>query len=235
MKKHLLLAILLFPSLACASVSIIGTRVIYNESNRSVTVKINNRGDMASVVQAWIDDKMINQAPNEGTSPFLLYPAVSKIESNGEQYLRIKKIESITNTQTESLYWLNIKDIPEAPKNKNENHLQLSILNKIKLFYRPLALEKKANDMYKDISWKIHTSNEKSYLTVKNNSGYYASLTEIRVDNKIITMPLDMVPPMKSVEWELKNITAFDIYSGKSEYGVVNDFGAVIYRPIVLQ
>ena len=235
MKTSLLLAVFLLPSLAYASVSITGTRVIYNESDRSVAVKLNNRGDSASIVQAWINNKITNQAPNEGTSPFLLYPAVSKIEGGGEQYLRIKKIENIANTQTESLYWLNVKDIPETPKNKDENYLQLSILSKIKLFYRPLALEKKSYDMYKDISWGVRNSNGKTYLTVKNNSGYYASFTEVKANNKKKSMSLSMVPPMTGSEWQLKNVTLADINSGKAEYGIVNDFGAVTYRPIILK
>ncbi len=139
MRNILLLAALFLSSTAYASISITGTRVIYNESDRSVAVKLDNRGGNTSIVQAWIDNKVTNQAPSDGVSPFLLYPAVSKVIGGGEQYLRIKKIENIANTTTESLYWLNVKDIPEAPKDKYENYLQLSILSKIKLFYRPAA------------------------------------------------------------------------------------------------
>lgn len=237
MKRLLLFAVFLLPSITYASISITGTRVIYNESDRSVAVKINNRGDTVSIIQAWINDKMINQAPSEGASPFLLYPAVSKIISGGEQYLRIKKIENIPNNITESVYWLNIKDIPEAPKNKDENYLQLSIISKIKLFYRPAALKNNAGEMYKDLLWSVHNNNGNSYLTVKNNSKYYASFTEARIKNggKQKPMALDMVAPGADQRWKLTGITLADINNNKVEYGMVNDFGAVGYRLITLK
>jgi len=235
MKNILLLALFFMSSMAQASISITGTRVIYNESDRSVAVKINNRGETASVVQAWIDNKLTNQTPGSGVSPFLLYPAVSKIVGGGEQYLRIKKIENIPNTETESLFWLNVKDIPEAPKNKDINYLQLSIISKIKLFYRPAALKDKAGEMYKDLSWGVSNSNGKSYLTVKNNSRFYASFTELKVTSGGKNIALDMVAPGATGQWQLNSAAQTEINKGKAEYGMVNDFGAVVYRPVTLK
>lgn len=236
MRNLLFLTMFFLSSIAHASISITGTRVIYNESDRSVAVKLNNQGDSASVVQAWIDNKNTNQSPGDGVSPFILYPAVSKVVGGGEQYLRIKKIETIPNTETESLFWLNVKDIPEAPKDKDQNHLQLSILSKIKLFYRPAALKNKSGDMYKDLSWGVRNSNGKSYLTVKNNSRFYASFTDTKFkdSSKQKGIALDMVAPGASAEWLLNGEVLAGINKGQAEYGIVNDYGAVVYRPISL-
>lgn len=236
MRYIFFLAMLILPAIAQASISITGTRVIYNESDRSVAVKLNNRGDSSSIIQAWIDNKMTNQAPNEGASPFLLYPAVSKVEAGGEQYLRIKKIENIANSQTESLYWLNVKDIPEAPKNKDKNYLQLSILSKIKLFYRPATLKNKVGNMYNELSWSVRNNNGKTYLMLKNNSQFYASFTELKVreGSKLKKIALDMVAPGANSEWPIDNEVLNSIKKGNAEYGIVNDFGAVVYRSITI-
>lgn len=231
--KNLLFCIMcLAPSISFSSVSITGTRVIYDEADRSVTVKLTNQGNTTSIVQAWIDDKMTNQAPSDGSSPFILYPAVSKIIGGGEQYLRIKKIDNIKNSEVESLYWLNVKDIPEAPKETEKNHLQFSILTKIKLFYRPSSLKNKVNDIYNDLFWSVEKRNGGIYLIAKNNSNYYISMTEIKLKSSTQKMPLEMIAPKSSAEWILKNITLPDIKSGQAEYGAVNDYGTVIYRPI---
>ncbi|PVZ86212.1 hypothetical protein C9426_16510 [Serratia sp. S1B] len=239
MKNLTKIAMLLFffPAIALASISITGTRVIYNESDSSVTVKINNRDNTSSMVQAWIDNKINNNAPNTATSPFILYPAVFKIESGGEQHLRIKKIESVTNTHQESIFWLNVKDIPAAPKKGTDNYLQFSIVNKIKIFYRPAALKSQVDNMHKDLVWKFTRDGRGNVLAkVSNNSRYYASLTELNVNTngKQIKTEVDMVAPGQSEEWVLKGVALSDVNNGKTEYGMVNDFGAVTYRPVII-
>lgn len=238
MRNILLSLMIYFPVTVFASVSITGTRVIYNQSDSSITVKLNNRGDTSSVVQAWIDNKMNNQSPSAVISPFILYPAVFKIDSGGEQYLRIKAIEDVADSRNESLFWLNVKDVPAAPKKDGNNYLQLSIMNKIKLFYRPIALKNDVNDMYKDITWSFRSDKNGNVLaTVTNASHYYASLTEIRINvaGKQKKIGVDMVAPEKNAEWLLKGITLSDVNNGKNEYGMVNDFGAVIYRPVAMK
>lgn len=234
MKNLLFCIMFLAPSISFSSVSITGTRVIYDEAERSVAVKLTNQGNTTSIVQAWIDDKMTNQEPSDGSSPFILYPAVSKIIGGGEQYLRIKKIENIKNSDVESLYWLNVKDIPEEPKEKDINYLQFSILTKIKLFYRPSSLKNKMNDIYNDLLWSVEKRKGGIYLIAKNNSSYYISMTEIKLKSSTKKMPLEMIAPKSSAEWILKNINLTDVESGQAEYGAVNDYGTVIYRTIKL-
>lgn len=233
----IVISLCLSPTIAFASISITGTRVIYNESDSSVTVKINNRDNTSSMVQAWIDNKINSNLPSTATSPFILYPAVFKIESNGEQHLRIKKIEDVANTHQESIYWLNIKDIPAAPKKGTDNYLQFSIVNKIKIFYRPAALKNQVDAMHKDLVWHFtHDGRGNVLAKVSNNSRYYASLTELNVNinGKQIKTEVDMVAPGQSENWVLKGVTLSDVNKGKAEYGMVNDYGAVIYRPVII-
>lgn len=59
-------------------------------------------------------------------------------EHNGQQ-LRIKKLPSSLPADRESVFFLNVLDIPPRPENlQNQNTVQLAIKSRIKLFTGPL-------------------------------------------------------------------------------------------------
>ncbi|WP_163540299.1 fimbrial biogenesis chaperone, partial [Klebsiella pneumoniae] len=67
-------------------------------------------------------------------------------EHNGQQ-LRIKKLPSSLPADRESVFFLNVLDIPPRPENlQNQNTVQLAIKSRIKLFYRPAALKGTLDD-----------------------------------------------------------------------------------------
>jgi chaperone protein EcpD len=64
-----------------ASVVLTGTRVIYSESEREVSLKLTNEGDAPSLMQAWIDDGDPNAAPENAKSPFALTPPLFRLDA----------------------------------------------------------------------------------------------------------------------------------------------------------
>lgn len=72
-----------------ASVVIGTTRVIYQEKDREVTVRLTNDGKHPALVQAWIDSGNPNALPDDTKTPFILTPPLFRIDPNQGQSLRL--------------------------------------------------------------------------------------------------------------------------------------------------
>lgn len=97
-------------TLASAGVVIGGTRVIYlsDKSDTTITVK-NNEAAIPYLIQTWVDPSII-QEPRKTT----VYRHSTGISSGGwaGKILRIMKTEGNLPQDRESVFWLNIKNIP---------------------------------------------------------------------------------------------------------------------------
>lgn len=121
-----------------------GTRFIYTENEKEITISMNNTADRPALAQVWLDNGDSKQTPEMIKTPFQITPPVSRLEEKGGQVLRIK----LTDTNgipkdKESLWWLNILDIPPAIKSSKtsvDNSLQLAIRSRFKFIYRPEGL-----------------------------------------------------------------------------------------------
>ncbi|WP_286146118.1 fimbrial biogenesis chaperone [Shigella sp. FC1967] len=128
------LIILILPSTVLANIIINGTRVIYHEGTDSVNIQLTNNGDLASLVQSWIDDGDINSTPEDANSPFLFISTdCKKLQVGKVKTLKNKKILIKTSSgNIEQVYYLNILDIPEnAEVLKGKSYLQLAMKTRI--------------------------------------------------------------------------------------------------------
>lgn len=88
------------------------TRMIYLPESRERTLMLANTNDYPVVIQTWIDDGDVDSTPDQTQAPFMVLPAVFKMQPGGAQGLRIiNKGESLP-TDRESVYWLNLYEIP---------------------------------------------------------------------------------------------------------------------------
>ncbi|HEK1719384.1 TPA: fimbria/pilus periplasmic chaperone [Proteus mirabilis] len=143
--KYLLLAILAilaistcYASQALAAVSLDRTRIIFNSEQKSVSLTITNKNDqLPYLAQGWIE----NEQGKKVSTPFATLPPIQRLEPNKSSQLRIEALPEIKNLpqDRESLYYFNLREIP--PKSDKPNVLQLALQSKIKLFYRPAAIE----------------------------------------------------------------------------------------------
>lgn len=80
MKKLIafLLASMVTP--AWGGVYIYGTRVIYPEQKKEITVQLMNEGNRSALVQSWIDDGDTSQPPEKIHVPFVLTPPVAHVK-----------------------------------------------------------------------------------------------------------------------------------------------------------
>lgn len=189
---------------AHAAIVITGTRVIYPAESREVNVRLSNVEDRPVLVQAWIDDGNAGAAPNEIKVPFMLLPSVFRVEPHKGQSLRIMFTGADLPKDRESVYWLNVLEIPPKPSDAGErNMIQLAFRTRIKLFYRPTALTDGPASARGDLTWQFVTNEKGDHvLRIENPSPYYVSFGQASVSsgNKKIEMALDMAPAFGHVD-----------------------------------
>jgi P pilus assembly chaperone PapD len=203
MIKQLFIVGLLLASVSVqANIVINGTRVIYPEKNKDVVVQLINNGRDSSLVQAWIDDGDINSTPETANVPFLLSPPVVKVSGDSGQQLRITKVGAPLVADRESIFFLNVLDIPPTPENlQGANTLQLAIKSRIKMFYRPSGLKTTANSSIDSIELQAVAKG----FNVVNKSAYFFTLANVdQQDKKHLLVDSVMVAPFSSAFVESK-------------------------------
>ena len=212
-----LLAAALFSMTGQASVVISGTRVIYPAGAKEVSVKINNGGPSPVLLQSWIDNGDVNAKPSAIKVPFVLTPPMNRVESGKGQTLRISYTGDALPLDKESVFWLNVLEVPAKSQAKSEeNRLQMAFRSRIKLFYRPAGLEGNANEAPKAITWNTQGNR----IQATNPTPYYVSLVNISVNGK--KLDYAMVAPRSSMVLELPASSG-----NKISGSFVNDYGAV--------
>ena len=115
---------------AYAGVIIGGTRVIYSEGNKDVSISVENPDKIPYLIQSWIDG-----IDEKKQSDFTITPPLFRLNPEKTNALRIFLTENKLPQDKESLFWLNIKTIPATER--TENSLQIAFKTQMKLIYRP--------------------------------------------------------------------------------------------------
>ncbi|MBV8271924.1 MAG: fimbria/pilus periplasmic chaperone [Cupriavidus sp.] len=227
----LALCVALAATSAQAAIVITGTRVIYPEKSRQVNVRLTNVDSKPVLVQAWIDDGDTSIPVNDIRVPFVLTPAVFRVESKKGQTLRIKFTGQEMPADRESVYWLNVLEISPKPEGaEDQNMLQLAFATRIKLFYRPLSLRDDPTSARGKLRWTVRNAEGKHVLRVENPSGYYLSLDSVSVKagDRETTYQPQMVPPFGHVDLSIQSDGAAASAGSDISYTVLNDFGAAV-------
>ncbi len=219
---------------ADASVVIGGTRVVYPEKEREVTVKLTNEGDRPSLVQAWIDDGNANALPDESKVPFMLTPPLFRLDPKKGQSLRLIYTQEPLAQDKETLYWLNVLDVPpQAADDANTpNLLQLAFRSRIKLFFRPAALQGIADESAEKVTWNFTPKAGGGYaLQAKNPTPYHVTFTKLTVKSGGTTWTDDkggMVKPGATEQFDVGNVQSMPGAPIEVDYTFLNDYGAGI-------
>lgn len=220
---------MLFSTNVLANVVINGTRFIYHEGIDSVPIQLTNNSSSAALVQAWMDNGNPNSTPEDSDANFYLSPPVVRIEGKQGQQLKLKKLDLKLPDNIESVFYLNVLDIPKTPDYaKGKNYIQLATQSRIKIFYRPDGLTVAPDKAYNDIIYQLNNG----HILVKNNSPYYFTIASISPKDKLNKSLIDaeMIPPLSSKELPLKGtLPSHDLVI---QY--VDDYGAYKAKNIKL-
>ncbi|POP47772.1 fimbrial assembly protein [Superficieibacter electus] len=227
MKKiaALLLSVIMLP--AQAGIVIYGTRVIYPAEKKEITVQLMNEGQEASLVQAWIDDGDTSLPPEKIQVPFMLTPPVARVAGGSGQQLKIKKMAHTLPTDRETLYFLNVLDIPpNNPENADKNVLKFAMQNRIKFIWRPAKIAPVTTQSLRQISLAKNGNS----TTIKNDTANWITISEINAGGIKINEQSIMLTPLSSRAVTLKNTSArhYDIT-------IIDDFGNYISDKVTVK
>ncbi|WP_203461888.1 fimbrial chaperone [Enterobacter cloacae] len=228
LKALLLASVSVFALNASADIVISGTRIVYPESAKDVTVSMDNRGTRPLLVQTWLDDGRDSTNPQELKLPFIVTPPVSRVEPQKGQTVRITWLGQTLPKDKESLFWFNVLEVPpKAKESDNQSMLQLAFRTRIKLFFRPTGLKGEPTEAAKNIKWSQTRQEQKVVLSAKNDSPYYVSLASASLisGGKRYEIETHYIEPFSSQTMNVKNAPLTG--NSKIIWQAINDYGGI--------
>ncbi|MFT4020099.1 MAG: molecular chaperone [Acinetobacter sp.] len=212
-------------SIACmgqashAAIQAMATRIIYDAPDAAATLTIKNNVSKPYMVQTWLE----NSQGETKRLPIIVVPPLLKLDAGKESILRfIYSGQGLPNNQ-ESLFWINIQEIPPTATEKNV--LQLAIRTRIKLFYRPKEVKTSLDDAVKQLNWFI----DGQQLKVMNPSPLHVTIGVVKLNGKTVeNLAQDMVAPHQTIT-VLKDMPASITNLG---FTYINDYGGATTIPI---
>lgn len=171
-------SMLSFSIAADAAIALDRTRVIYAGNANSLSLTLSNdNAHSPYLAQSWIEDEQ----GNKKNLPLTVTPALQRIEPDHRSMIRINPVSAAASLpqDRESVFWLNVKEIP--PKSERANIMQLALQTRIKMFYRPTAIIPKKFSRWDD--QLILKRTNKGY-TVDNPTPYFMTIIAIRGSEK---------------------------------------------------
>ncbi|EFU0743480.1 fimbrial chaperone [Escherichia coli] len=204
---------------ALAAFTVSGTRFIYGEGKKNISFEVTNNANDTYGGQVWVDNV------SEGSGVYMVpTPPFFKVSPKQKQIVRIMKTDGgALPSDRESLFWLNIQEIPPKPKTDG-NVLSVAINTQVKLFYRPKALMAGRKGAEKKI--EVIRRNGTTYL--KNPTPYYFAVAKVKVNGKDVALKSDeeqklaILAPFGEVAVSQVPVTAKNI-----SVDTINDWGGV--------
>jgi chaperone protein EcpD len=203
---------------------------VYPVAKREVTINIRNPGLAPSLVQAWLDAGDPRAKPGDAKVPFVLTPPLFRLDPTKVQSLRLVYTHDPLPADRESLFWLNVLDIPPraAASSDSPNQLELAFKHRMKLFFRPAGLAGSAADASAKLTWKLLSKDGKLVgIQASNPSPYHVSLIKVipTLGGQPVLVQADMVDPFASRSFDLTDPVAAPNGAVALEYWFVNDYG----------
>ncbi|WP_423382278.1 fimbrial biogenesis chaperone [Burkholderia sp. LMG 32019] len=219
----------LVASQACAEVVISGTRVVFPSNEREVTIKITNEGKAPALVQAWLDKGDPNASPDNIDVPFTMTPAMFRMEPGKGQTLRMIYSNEPLPADKESLFWLNVLEIPpKAAPGDDRNQIQIAFRSRIKVMFRPEGLVGSASAAPKQLNWRVVGANGGYALQASNPTPYVINLGSVTLNaaGQKHDAGMGYVLPGGTQQFPIKKLNALPQNGAKVMFGSIDDWGA---------
>ncbi|MBC3251714.1 MAG: fimbrial biogenesis chaperone [Pseudomonadota bacterium] len=221
---------------ADAGVIINATRIIYNENSGEAITQLRNQGTSPVLIQSWIDNGDVKSKPDTVKVPFTLTPPVARIDPGKGQALRIARTGGGLPSNRESLFWLNVLEIPPKATQKiaaGDNLMQFSFRTRIKLFYRPDNLPMTPAQAYEKLDLSLRKGAAGYEIVAKNPSPYYLTFRQIEIRSAKGAPVLGdlgktqerMVAPFGELVMKIQGMKSAPSAGLKAFYSLIDDFG----------
>ena len=150
------------------------TRVIYPAGKREVTLTLTSKTPEPRLIQTWIDNGDADALPETAKVPFIIIPPIFRLNPEKGQTLRILHTGGPVPQDRESVFWLNVLEIPPKPDARTD-HIQLTVRTRMKIFYRPADLPGSPKEAYTQLRWRLISNT----LECDNPSAFNVSFNHV--------------------------------------------------------
>ncbi|EEH8383379.1 fimbrial chaperone [Salmonella enterica subsp. enterica serovar Montevideo] len=200
---------------AMAAFVLNGTRFIYEEGRKNTSFEVTNQSGKTYGGQVWIDNT------TQGNGVYMVpAPPFFKLGAKQTQIIRIMKVDDALPKDRESLFWLNVQEVPPKPKESDGNVLSIAMNTQVKLIYRPTALQGSRENAEQRI--QVITRDGKTWL--KNPTPYYFALVSVRENGQEVRLQKTVTDAM-AIFAPFSEVSLDRALSGKISVEAVNDWG----------
>ncbi|CAI8979975.1 fimbria/pilus periplasmic chaperone [Pseudomonas chlororaphis] len=193
-------------------ISLGATRAVYLSDKQQISLSVSNSDEQSpNLIQSWVSDK-----DNKKSSAFIVTPPLFVINPKRENTLRIIHTGAALPQNQETLFWINVKAIPAIDPTQTQNKLQLAVVTRIKLFYRPSNLKTKPEDALALLRFQ----RQGAQIYIDNPSPYYLTLINFKLGDH--ALPNIMVAPHNRT-----SLPSPDKKSDHVAFQSINDYGAI--------
>ncbi|MEQ5733529.1 molecular chaperone [Providencia alcalifaciens] len=200
MKSFICFLLIIF-SFSVYSKSIVsGTRLIFDGSKNEATINVSNTGNIPALIQSWIDEGDDKIEPSKINVPFIIPNAMVTLSPDESFSIRVFKKKDIDQypKDRESLFYLNVVDIPPKPENLKDGSnalIQFVVRSRIKLIYRPSGLSGNANLALGDLNMNF----DGNYLVISNPTPFFININDIKdIETKNRVFDSIVIPPFSN-------------------------------------
>lgn len=206
------------------------SRLILDTSKHESSLTLKNLNAEHVLVQVWIDDGDPAGGPDKSNAPFVVLPPIFKMAPEELHTLRILYLPSDAPADRESLYWLNLLEIPPIPEQAPDSWsgVIMTMRTQLKVFLRPPALKAPPESAVGSMVWQLAKSGRGCSLSIVNPSPYHITLAYLDIENgdEVIPLPAVMLTPFESNHFELHACP--DLSSEATVlFGVLDDSGSL--------
>nr|WP_329603018.1 molecular chaperone [Pseudomonas putida] len=179
-QRLLLLVAMLSCTLANAGVTAERTRVIVHEGQRETSLALVNQNAYPVVVQTWVDNGDLAVTPDTASAPIMPLPPMFRLEPQQQRSVRLVTTGQVLAQDRESLYWLNVYEIPPRPTevlDEGATRLTITLRTQLKVIYRPQGLSSKAE---RAPSHLVVIAEGRS-VQLRNPTPFYISLSHAQI------------------------------------------------------
>lgn len=213
---------ILASSSSVAGISLSSTRVIFPGAEREVTPTV-IAGDSEVVFQSWLD---IDENPDLDL-PFTVTPSLAKLNAGQSQILRILYQGTPLPADRESLFWLNVQEIPKVSTDFAEGKvsgLSFTVRQRVKMFFRPEGIKSEPIEMTGKLNVTMKSSRKD--IVIENTGPNFITLVAFSSQEKntdgASLLDAVMIPPFSKKEAALSSAVAVP---GKLYFQSINDLG----------
>lgn len=195
------LLLLVISKAAFAGMMVESSRVVYSAGERERSLMLANTNDYPVIVQTWIDHGDPNGTPeNASNIPAIPLPGIFRLEPGEKKMLRLLSTQIAQPKDRESLYWLNIYEIPptDAHLPPGTSAVKVAVRLQLKMFWRPQALKMDREDVLKALRFTLVRKPGSLALKIVNPTPYYATFKTGILSDGAVNHPINipMVAPL---------------------------------------